>query len=84
MPKNILKIPLKNLGLLIKTTFIKENLHQCLLHAQLIPRIITAMARTPTKNSDGQMQLIAIPTAKAIAKTPLLLLKHFLRIMPPP
>ncbi len=80
MPKNILKIPLKNLGLLNNTTFINTLRQQRALEQ---PRIITQIASTPTNNLGGQKQLIKSPPAKAIAVKPLLNLLC-LRILFPP
>ena len=81
IPNINLSIPLKNLGLLNKTTFIKITSDQYL--RQLTPNTITAMASTATRNSLGQMHASAIPSANAIAKIPLFT-PHFFRILPPP
>ena len=80
MPKIILKIPPKNLGLLINTTFTEYTLSY--LQAE-IPSIITHIANTATKNLGGQKQLIRRPNAKVSAKAPLPEL-HLLRILIPP
>lgn len=82
MPNNTRKIPLKILGLLINTTFIKKYLRQRL--QQDIPSMITHIARIPTKNFGGQKQLISNPTAKTMAIKPLFVLLPFLRIFIPP
>ena len=80
MPKIILKIPPKNLGLLINTTFTECTLSY--LQAE-IPSIITHIANTATKNLGGQKQLIRRPNAKVSANAPLPEL-HLLRILIPP
>ena len=80
MPKIILKIPDKNLGLLKITTFIKSP-RQFL--AQATPSIITQIAKTATKNRGGQKQLTSNPTAKVTEIMPLLE-RPRLRIFIPP
>ena len=80
IPKNILKIPLRNFGLFTKITFIKIPPNQIL--EQEKPKIITQMAKTAIKKRGGQKQLIKSPKAKFIATRPLLNLH--LRISLPP
>lgn len=85
IPKIILKIPDKNLGLLTSTTFINASPfcriklicfpvtargNQYLM--QEIPSIITHSASTATKKRGGQKQLMSSPAAKVIATIPLL------------
>ena len=69
----LVKIPLKNLGLLTKTTFIifppKINYHY-LQHPQ-IAKTINQIARIATKHFGGSKQLAIIPKAKVIAEYPL-------------
>lgn len=68
-------------GFSIKITF--KTISPYLLW-QVIPKIITQIASTATKNFGGQKQLISSPTAKVIATTPLLtFLLHFLIFLPP-
>ena len=68
--KIILKIPLKNFGLLNNTTFIKCTPYLYLQQGK--QSIITQIPKTPIKILGGQKQLIKRPIAKVIAKTPLL------------
>lgn len=74
MPKISLKKPLKILGLLKITTFIK-SLRTYLAQK---PKIITQIASTATRKRVGQKQLTSKPTAKVIPIIPLF--EHFFLI----
>ena len=88
MPKIILKIPLKSLGLLNSTTFTKRPPEKYYQHRPLEkPSIITHIASTATRNFGGQKQLISKPQANVSPISPLLQLQPQplrLRIQHPP
>ena len=72
-PKSTLKIPLKNLGLLNKTTFTKKTSRENNQHRlPEKPRIITHIASTATRNFGGQKQLMRSPQANVRPISPLL------------
>ena len=73
IPKSTLKIPLKNLGLLNKTTFTKKTSRENNQHRPPEkPRIITHIASTATRNFGGQKQLMRSPQANVRPISPLL------------
>lgn len=74
IPKIIRNRPLKILGLLKITTFIKS----LRIYLAQKPRIITQIARTATRKRVGQKQLTSKPTAKVIPIIPLF--EHFFLI----
>ena len=73
IPKSTLIIPLKNLGLLNKTTFTKKTSRENNQHRlPEKPRIITHIASTATRNFGGQKQLMRSPQANVRPISPLL------------
>lgn len=82
IPKNILKIPLKNFGLLTKTTFttIPPKIY---LQYPKTAETNSQMARIATRHFAGSIQLAIMPRANVNAHEHLQR-KFFLRILLPP